>query len=234
MTANAKGDVGLDVTEALVPTSVEPAWTTAQYTEAEAAEETITDLLRAINKNEQVLSRDITKLGLTLLSVQSKQFWLMWGFRSWSSYLESLAATHGRKRTQLYHVVGVVADLEESLGAECLNRIGISKAIKLRMLKKAKGSLPEAIIRLADNPSSTIQDVEVAVLDAMGAARPEHGKYRNLGSSPWTDEEWKEYTQAIAIAKREAGIPHDAPEDVQMKMALLAMAREFLSTYGAV
>lgn len=218
--------------EALQPSSVLPDFTADQRKDAEDEATRVSGLLEAIGSAETRLSNDIASLGVALRKIQVNTYWMLWGFRSWGSYLADLATKFGRGRTQLYHVIGVVQDLEESLGPERLNRIGISKLVKLRVVQKAKGFLSEELIQIADNPKNTIEDVERAVLNELGAAAPERGTYRNLNAFPATDGEWEEITRAIETAKRVGEVGHDQPAAVQTKLALLYMAREFYGTYG--
>src|SRR5205807_8005498 len=94
---------------------------------AELVQADIEDCLYYIEESERGLTRNYAELGANLLQVRSKRFWLLWGFPSFSKYIESIKDQIQKGRTQLYHCIAIAEKLLPAVSQEELRDMGITK-----------------------------------------------------------------------------------------------------------
>ena len=87
---------------------------------------------------------------------------------------------------------------------------------------------------LATDPKKKVDELRgECALKLHNILPEEKGKWHDIGGSYFLEDEWREWTQAIEIAKSvDPAIPHDQPEWLQLKQALIRIAQEFSGTYG--
>ena len=193
-------------------------------------------LLQDIKKEEHQLESNYSRLGKELLTVRSQKYWILWGYRSWGSYIAAVSAEYNRGRSQLYKFVGIVDQLLPQLGEETLAEIGVNKAEHLqRFVRESGGRLvPDRLLEAAKDPEKTAEDLHEAVLAELHAPDDEKGKWRHLPGFYHTDDEWQELLKAFAYARRvDPPIRHDISEHAQWAQIFSRMAQECLSSWEA-
>jgi hypothetical protein len=113
--------------------------------------------------------------------------------------------------------------------------MGITKANSLAGMVRTTGKVPsEAIIKAGiENPIAEYEAMlakEFKVYDT----KPDE-RWRNLGGSWWSDEEWKTYQQAYDTVRdvlvADGSIKKETPEHIQFKMIILAMSQEVIGSW---
>jgi len=194
-------------------------------------------LLDEIKKQEGGLATNFAKLGVLLTQVRGKKYWLLWGYKSFGEYIESIREQVDKGRTQLYGCISIAEKLLPVVGEESLSQMGISKALELKKAMQLTGKKPSAelVIKAKD------ADVKVAELKASIANEyhikdsSEKGNWWDFGGFYLTNDEKQEITDAMNVARKtDPVIYQELPEHMQRKEILLRFAREYLSTYGAL
>jgi hypothetical protein len=207
--------------------------TDVDLADARHTKEKVDALLYTIQSHEQSLAANWAKLGSTLYQIRDRKFWRAWGFLSFGSYIMELGETVRQGRSQLYHIIGVAETLLPLMTEQQLIAIGISKAGELKRFVKQTGlCLPKALYELAADSSVTQSQLRAAVFQEMRQEEQPKGRWHDFGGAFLLEDEQLEIERALEIAKRlEPVVPHDTPEHLQHKEAMLRIAREFIGTY---
>lgn len=201
--------------------------------QAQATAEDIEKFLSSIKADEEELAAGYVKLGVLLLAVRSKRYWLLWNFTSFGSYLESIRQRIEKGRTQVYALIGAVEKLLPVVGEERLVQMGVSKAYELKKLLSSGRPLSEDLIEKAADKSTGVQEIRAAVFEEQHAKADEKGRYFDFGGCFLSEDERAEIVAAIETAKRtDPPIQPDLPAWIQLKEVMLRFAREYQSTYA--
>lgn len=176
-----------------------PPFSEDQVKAAERVKEQIEHVLGQIRNQQSNLEADFIRLGGALVEVHANQFWILWGFKSFSRYLISLEPMVKLGRTQLYNCLGIARDLLPVVSPEDLEVIGVSKASILRKMLKA-GKRPSAeLIEIAKR--ETMERLEGEVAEETGMRRDgDKGRWHSFGGAYYTEDEWEEFIRASNVA----------------------------------
>lgn len=194
----------------------------------------IEQVAAAIKTNEQVLDSNWVYLGCLTHKVRQNKYWQNYGHRSFGSYVASIAPKVDKERSQIYLYTTVAEKLLPQIKEEDLISMGATKANELKKYVIESGKLvPQELIDAALDPNKKIDEIRAAVSDALHKTPEETGKWFDLKGFYVTDEERQLIEETIELAKNiDPVIPHNIPEHVQRKEAILRLAMEFQSTYG--
>ena len=209
-------------------------WSDEDKFEAGQIREQLEDTLSAVKVHEVALESGYVELGKVLLRVRQKRYWVIYGHKSWTEYIESMHDKIGR--FQLFRYIGVVETLGSQFSDAELSQIGISKAATIRglMLAKPDSPLPEKVREAALDPKSTTEDLRKVVFEETNVDQGHPGTFRDLEGFYATDEEWALIQRAFNVAKRtDPPIPNDLPKWAQLKEILTRMAADFLASFEA-
>lgn len=166
------------------------------------AKETLEEIgytVEAIRRDEITLSTNYVKLGELLLKVQSKRYWIDWGYDTFSTYLETIQSRINKGRSQVRNYIGTVDQLLPFVPKEKLEEIGISKASELARFVRDTGKAPtENLINLAEK--SDVSELRAAVYQETHGEPPARTTYFDLGGMYVTPEERKELIQTFEMA----------------------------------
>jgi hypothetical protein len=210
---------------------IEQPFTTKEEQAATKLKAEIDTLLGSIAALERSLSQDWVKLGHYLHEVRERKFWILFGYKSFGSYIMEIGEKVGKGRSRLYQSVGIVEKLPGVTDSE-LTEIGISKASELCKLTAAGKSVPQELIAKAKRPETTIDQVREDVFNTLHSTPEAKGRYYDLGGFYCSAEEKAEIDLGFQAALRvDPAVPQELPEWAQRKEALTRMVREFLATY---
>lgn len=193
-------------------------------------------ILDLIHSHEMRLGRSYAQLGSLLLKVESNQYWINFGYQKFSEYMRYVRDRIGRQRSQVYEYLAVAKILLPYLSESQLEDVGITKAEELkRFVKMSLVRPPIQLMDIALDSNMTAEQLRVAVNSVLHHEEEPKGKWRDLGGSYWTDEEWEEYQQAFELAKRvEPSIPQTNPDHVILKEVIIRFSQEFTSSYADI
>lgn len=213
--------------------------------DAAAALALVDALADSICSDQLNLQRNFVHIGQALAVIEDNKYW-MGRTKSFSEYLNTIEKRANKKRTQLYHCLGVARDLLPLIPEQDLIDMGISKAITLRRMQ-GEGHEPTAeLVEVAKTQTDQQLRCEIAKATGLFFPQDEPGKkWIDLGQLVLTDGESDVCFRVFNVA---AKIDFDAAEqlkvDVQswkdwqdlapsVKAALLIdrIFAEFLATY---
>lgn len=198
--------------------------------EADGLREEIDSILLSIRNQELTLAKSHARLGWKLLLVQKEKRWVDWGFDSFGKYIDSVRQYIDRGRASIYACISVAEKLLPSVSEADLDTMGISRAQELaRFVKQSGRNVPEHLLTLALDDSKRIEELHVAVLEALNEKCDPKGNWLDLGGFYALPEEKKEIEQAYNHAKNLLELAADAPEHHIRKEIMLAWARDFVS-----
>lgn len=216
-----------------------PPFSKEEEEQALKAKTFVEELLDAIARKQQGLESNFVELGRWLQEIHSHQWWILWGFKSFSSYLISLEPRVKKGRTQLYNAWGIAKDLLPYVPAKELAEIGITNAATLRTLvKDGKRPTPE-LIEAAKHV--TTEQLEAQIAEESGL-RIEHekGKWRSFGGAFMTSEDWALFIRACNVAAMtDPALGHtigkwsDVSPAIKKEIILHRFCAEYLATYEA-
>ncbi len=217
------------------PASEIEVFSAADRLDAALVREEIEGLLDSIQAHQIRLATNYVQLGTAMLKAQDRKLWIDWEFRSWGSFVVYVCKKIGRERSQLYAVVSTTQLLLSSVSENDLNAIGISKAQELaRFVKQSGRSVPDSLLELAKNETTTVEQLHAAVLEELHEKGEERGKWWDYwGGSYFLPDEKQEVLDAMRVARlTDPPISDTDPDHTQRKAILLKFAREFAGTYA--
>jgi hypothetical protein len=194
----------------------------------------IEQVAAAIKTNEQVLDSNWVYLGCLTHKVRTNKYWQNYGHRSFGAYIATLAPKVEKERSQIYLYTTVAEKLLPQISENDLVNMGATKANELKKYVVESGKLvPQELIDLALNPNKKIDEVKAAVADSLNRTPETKGKWFEIKGFYVSEEEQILLEDTLELAKNiDPVIPHDIPDHVQRKEAVLRLAMEFQSTYG--
>jgi hypothetical protein len=204
--------------------------------EAKKVEEQIDSATSTILSATRTLASNYARLGSLLNQVRERKFWLLGNYKSFGEYIKFVEKKYDIGHSQLYLGISIAQNLSPLLSEDTLCEIGITKAGVLSKYAEQSGvsTIPEDLMALATDPKKKVDELRgECALKLHNILPEEKGRWRDVGGFFASDEEWREWTQAIEIAKSvDPAIPHDQPEWLQLKQAALRLAQEFVGTWG--
>lgn len=203
----------------------------AEPDDSDGLKQEIDSILQSIHNQELTLATSHARLGWKLYQVQRDKRWVGWGFESFGKYIDTVRERINRGRASIYACISVAEKLLPSVSEKDLDTMGISRAQELaRFVKQSGRNVPEHLLTLALDDSKRIEELHVAVLEALNEKCDPKGNWLDLGGFYALPEEKKEIEQAYNHAKNLLDLPSDAPEHQIRKEIMLAWARDFIST----
>jgi hypothetical protein len=192
----------------------------------------INAVLDSIKNKEELLSGNLVEIGVLLSKVQNEQYWILWGFDKFSTYIESLRTKYGKGRTQLYQYISVAEYLLPIVSQKDLIGMGIGKAIELKKLVSQDGTVSKELVAKAIDPEVTIDEFKKA---AFGDKHPsDGGNYFSFGACYLSESEKDEVESAFYVARHlDPPIQNTLPAIIQTKEIMLRICREFYGTYAS-
>ena len=212
------------------------SFTQEDKVEAKKVEEQIDTATSTIITATRTLASNYARLGSLLNQVRERKFWLLGSYKSFGEYIKFVEKKYDIGHSQLYLGISIAQNLSPLISEEVLCEIGITKAGVLSKYAEQSGvsTMPEDLMALATDPKKKVEELKgECALKLHNILPEEKGRWRDVGGFFASDEEWREWTQAIEIAKSvDPAIPHDQPEWLQLKQACTRLAQEFSGTYG--
>lgn len=178
------------------------------------------------------LEKGYAHLGWMLLETSEMQYWRVL-YNTFNDYVDSVAKIAKKTRNQLQRYMLTVRDLSNVFTPEQLERIGITKAMRLRTIKEYAIVLPQLVIDAALN--SEVTAAELKSLSAKAIKFPEDD------TADWMDCGFEFIVNAEEHATIEAGIlaarradpitKSDIDESAQMKDVMMKLCQEFLGAH---
>jgi hypothetical protein len=208
-------------------------FTESDKLDAEAVLFDMQNTVESIRRGEIKLAMSWVHLGSLLLKAQTRKHWITWGYDSFGKLIDDLRGKLDRQRSYLYNVVDVSERLLPSVSEDDLEKIGISKANQLARYCKQSGlPVPKDLLDVAFNENTSVEDLHVAVLEALNEKCDPKGSWFNFEGFYLLPDERYELNQAIELAKRvDPPIPATLPDHEQRKYVMLKFAREFYGTW---
>ena len=206
--------------------------------------EEIDALLGQINTHELRLARSYARLGSALKEVKVQMYWMSYGYDRFSSYLESIWKTIGKKRSQVYNILSVAEVLLPHIAEDKLEEIGISKANELRRLVNQGGRVesdvygvgddPQEAVRIMDyaaDPKVTAAQLRVKVNELLHVQEGPPGLWYEIGGFYATEDERKEISKFWEYGRTALELVTES-EHEERKQVFLAAVRECLGTWA--
>ena len=208
--------------------------------------EEIDALLGQINTHELRLARSYARLGSALKEVKVQMYWMSYGYDRFSSYLESIWKTIGKKRSQVYNILSVAEVLLPHIAEDKLEEIGISKANELRRLVNQGGTVQARIldpnwtgdtptdVRIMDyaaDPKVTAAQLRVKVNELLHVQEGPPGLWYEIGGFYATEDERKEISKFWEYGRTALELVTES-EHEERKQVFLAAVRECLGTWA--
>lgn len=210
--------------------------------EKEAAAKTRSELdivLDSIEGQQKQLKTDFVKLGVLLDRAMTEKSWLIWGFKKFDDFLESIAPRVDKGRTQLYACSRIAAQLLPYMDEEDLITTGISKASKLASAVKKSGKAPsDALLASAKDPNVTSAQLDKLIGGELCLQDDfEEGTWYSLVGIFFSDSEREEFERLVKLSCHvDPPLAHEVDwqdaNAVDRKSILQKWMMEFYSTYG--
>lgn len=178
------------------------------------------------------LESNFVEIGDRLATVRTGRYWLMWGFKTFGKFMDSLES-----RTQNYHCLGVARDLLQYVSKADLVEMGISKATALRLLVKGGKPVTAEIVVMAKE--KTEEELKGAVAKELGLVEDEEpGTWFSYGGARLADDEREEFLRTMNTVIRSAEIGSEEITNWQetpsrrKKEIIHLLCAEFLSSYA--
>ena len=206
----------------------------------------IDTLLGQINTHELRLARSYARLGAALKEVKVEQYWISYGYDRFSSYLESIWTTIGKKRSQVYAILSVSETLLPVMTESELEDVGITKAYELQRLVKGGGRVDAEItdpdnqtddifgtvqlLDYASRPGVTAALLRVKVNEQLHVHENPPGLWYELPGFYATTDERKEIADFWSIGQQVLQITSEHEYEIH-KEVFLAAVRESLGQW---
>jgi hypothetical protein len=204
--------------------------------EAEELRQEIYQELGEILPHEVALDRGYVRLGTLLVKFKKGEYWRQLKYPNFEAFLIELSDNFKKGRTQLYQYCAVAENLLPSISENELDEMGIGKASELKraLAEDSTRELTSTLIHLATNPLVTVKELRAAIhseYNIKDDPRPV-GTWLDLGGFYATEEERKEFDEAIKVGVAVLSIKKETAEWICRKEVLMAALRDFLATYG--
>lgn len=142
------------------------------------------------------------RIGIFLNDVQDKKIWEDWGFKSYGSFLDSIAPMVHKGRTSLYNYASTAKELLPYISPEELPEVGITKGRALASAVKKAGKRPsDTLLNAAKSPAISVDEMHQLIADNYGARdETEKGVWYNLGGVFFSPEEKQEFEDTVRAA----------------------------------
>lgn len=209
----------------------------------------IDQILGQINTHELRLASSYARLGSALKEVKVNEYWVEYGYDRFSSYLEFVWKTIGKKRSQVYAILSVSETLLPHITESKLEEIGITKSYELKRLVDQGGNIqcllsdprlefeegqdPRPLIHLMDyaaDPKTTAAMLRVKVNELLHQTEAPQGYWYDLSGFYATSDEKKEIEQFWTLGKQVLQITSESEHEIK-KEVFLAAIRESYSTW---
>lgn len=191
----------------------------------------VESFITATRDHKSGLESTYVEIGDRLAEIRTNRYWLLWGFKNFSKYMQSLES-----RTQNYHCLGVARDLLPLVLKEDLVRIGISKASVLRAMVKGGKAISAELITMARD--QTKEELEGAVAKELGLVKEERGPWFSFGGAHMEDAEKEEFLHTMNLVVRAGDLGgeeitnwQDTPS-LRKKQIVQVLLAEFQATYA--
>jgi hypothetical protein len=220
--------------------------TDVQLAIAHEAMEAVDNLADAIREGQISLQENFVKIGQALLSVEANQHWMQGKFKSFSQYVRAVADRAERKRTQLYHYLGVATDLLPIVTEKDLVAMGITNAAVLRTMLTAGHQPTTDLIELAKDGTTSELKKQIGISTGLFLPQEVDEDWFDLGQMKVSAEQRSVFMRAVNCMIKHCGgdnlsqIVIDTDKDwVDLAPTSKAeiiefMCAEFLATWGAV
>jgi hypothetical protein len=201
---------------------------------AESACARVDFLAEKLGEAEFILEGGYAELASALLVVQQNHYWDT-THESWGDYFKCVAEKFNLGRSQLYHKVAVVKELDGVLLPEELTQMGISKASVLADAHRANPCvINDTVVENAKNKSVTVKQLKKAIAEATHAPEATTDDWFDMNFAFYvTPEEKAELMEAMDAARGvDPPISTTLKDFMQRKEIALRFAREFLATYS--
>ena len=138
-------------------------------------------------------------LGYLLLEVAEMQYWRV-KFDTFQEYLKSVGKAAKKTPGELQKYFLTVRDLIDTFNPDQLEKMGITKAIKLRNAKDYAIVLPQTVIDAALNPEVTVKDLKEVIARALKMPEDEKAEYIDLEFEFLATPERKEFVNQVLYA----------------------------------
>lgn len=181
---------------------------------------------------EDGLEKGYAHLGFMLLEVAEMQYWRV-HYDTFKDYLRSVSLKSKKTPGQLQQYVLTVRDLSDTFTAEQLEKMGITKAIKLRTAKDYAIVLPQAIINCAMDPERTVADLKKIISTALKMPEDE-GDYMDCEMEFMvTPEQRATIEQAIDVMMHTEPLTKSTvSKSAQMLDVMMKMSMECLGSHS--
>lgn len=181
---------------------LEDPFTPEQKTEAAQLRENLDQVLTEIQASQKKIDTDFVKLGTMLAEVQTKKYWLEYGFKSYSKFIESVESRVDKGRSRLYACCAIAQQLLPVMSEEELSQVGISKASALASQVKKSGKTPtDDLLAKAKDSKVTVEQFKEELGNHFGGRDEfEKGVYFDLGGVFFSPEERSEFERGVETA----------------------------------
>lgn len=192
--------------------------------------------IAAILDAEHLAGSGYVRLGGLLADVKDKTLWKH-EYKSFDSYMVSLAEKYNRGKTQLYNYMRCVRDLRPHVSVNDLLLMGVRKAETLRfVMKKTNVAPPLDVIAQAVDSKITTAQLRKILFDKFNIlAAPEE----ESAGMRWIDlgfyasvQEAADIQRMLEGAQREGEIQGDLDDPKVIKKCLLCVAEDFSTGLG--
>ncbi len=201
----------MPTTELIAPPSKQ------QISLANKALDAVDILADSIRQSQHTIEKDFVSIGKALMVVEQGQHWMhrqvtnekgdLVPCPSFSDYLKTVEKRAERKRTQLYHCLGVAKDVLPFISEEALVKLGITKATTLRKMVNEGYNPSDELLRDAPGLTNTQLKEKIAETTGLFLPEPEVGeKLYDLGLVKFSPEQAEVFLRMIRTALRELEI----------------------------
>src|ERR1700679_1273456 len=178
-------------------------------------------------RDENGIERGYAHLGWMILEVSEMRYWTV-KFKNFRDYLKNVAESSKKSVAQLnmYHLT--VRELSDTFPIESLEKMGITKAVKLRGAKDYALVLPQSIINAALDPNVTAAGLKKVISTELKMPE-EDGDYMDCEMEFMvTPDQRALITETIDIAKRTEPLTKTTISiSAQMLDVMLKLCMEF-------
>ena len=212
------------------------SFTPEDKVEAKKVEEQIDTATSTIITATRTLASNYARLGSLLNQVRERKFWLLGSYKSFGEYIKFVEKKYDIGHSQLYLGISIAQNLSPLLSEETLCEIGITKAGVLSKYAEQSGvqTIPEDLMALATDPKKKVEELKgECALKLHNILPEEKGRWFDFGGAFLLEDEKATWLRAIELAKSvDPAIPHDQPEWLQLKEAVMRLAQEFIGEWG--
>lgn len=182
-------------------------------------------------KIDDQCERGYAHLGWMLLEVATMQYWRV-QFSTFREYLKSVAQVSKKTPDQLQRYFLTVRDLSDTLTAEDLEQMGITKAMKLRTAKDYAIVLPAVLVSSALDSTVTVKDLQKLIFTTLKMPE-EDGDWMDLECEFMVTPEQRTLLEtAVDVARHTEPLTKSTiSKSAQMLDIMTKLAQEFLGSH---